>query len=313
MKNKPLKIFALVICIYFIPQCGLLPQENRNDELIYQSINYLAELQAMYFQNWVNGYISTLNTLANIMSYYENIPINERRERFDSILQAIIMAEPNIINLFTVWKPNALDGMDAQFIGRTGSTPTGQYAAAFDRTGGNIIFTTSSFVNDSMQHMTSPDSRRDNVDDPLPITLNGRNTLSIRIMVPVINPRTSEVIAIAGCLLDLSAIQNSFENILRNRAEIAAINLYSGNSTIIGSLIPSQIGMKLSSGHNFFGEHIQNAEQAVLKGMNFYCKAYSAILAVNLEIFMIPFLIGNSNATWTVMIAVSENYFRRQR
>ena len=31
-------------------------------------------------------------------------------------------------SLYSIWKPNAVDGMDSRFIGRAGSSPTGQYA-----------------------------------------------------------------------------------------------------------------------------------------------------------------------------------------
>jgi len=36
--------------------------------------------------------------------------------------------QPDFIRKFTAWKPNAIDGMDSRYIGRVGSTGSGQTA-----------------------------------------------------------------------------------------------------------------------------------------------------------------------------------------
>jgi len=48
----------------------------------------------------------------------------------------------------------------------------------------------------------------------------------------------------------------------------------------------------------------------VIKGQDFYCFSYSLILSTYMEIFMKPLQIGNSDTTWSVMIASTEGFFK---
>jgi methyl-accepting chemotaxis protein len=110
------------------------------------------------------------------MSEYENVPAIQRRDKFDSILRYTIIYEPTIINLYTVWKPNAVDGMDAQYIGRTGSGPTGQYAITYTRESGKISSRTTVDIDASMAYFDGPNPTKDRVEHPIPRKIDGKDT-----------------------------------------------------------------------------------------------------------------------------------------
>ena len=59
--------------------------------------------------------------------------------------------------MYTIWKPNAVDGMDAANIGRTGLTSTGQFAPAYSRETGRIQLRLSTDVNDGISDTRKSD------------------------------------------------------------------------------------------------------------------------------------------------------------
>jgi len=147
-------------------------------------------------------FLEVLRPMAEIMSGYEDVPVQERRDRYDNILPVALASQPAIVYIFIVWKPNAIDGMDSRFIGRLGSTSTGQYAPAFARESGTIEKRTFTDVYDSMAYINGPYSREDRV-EPTPFKVNGQDTWTLKIEAPIRNSRTGEVVGTVGGYCDI--------------------------------------------------------------------------------------------------------------
>ncbi|MDR2729734.1 MAG: hypothetical protein LBB81_02415, partial [Treponema sp.] len=198
-----------------------------------RSINFLAAHRAEYWKGREDGFIRVLRTLANVMSNYEEVPAAERRDRFDEMLKSVITAETAMYQVYTVWKPNAVDGMDSRYIGRNGSTETGQYGMTFTQENGKIESRVTGDIATSMSYLNGTDARKDRVEHPVPRNINGKDTYFVRMMVPIINPRTNEVVGGVGCLLVIDGIQPTIENTLKTREEITAMAIYSSNGFIM--------------------------------------------------------------------------------
>jgi methyl-accepting chemotaxis protein len=205
-----------------------------------------------------------------------------------------------------VWKPNALDGMDARYIGRPGSSPTGQHAILYTRETGNITAMTTTDIDGAMAYLNGPNSRKERYADPSPRKILGKDATIVRLMVPLVNSRLNEVVAGIGCILDTAPVQERVVDTIKNYNEISAMAIYSSDGTILASYVPERVGKKLLDVDNVYGEHIQAANQAVLNGKPFNCTSYSNVLKTNLELTLVPFEIGNSGAYWTVMIGTEE-------
>ena len=279
--------------------------------LSLQGINFLAGHRAEYWKGRENGYIRVLRTLANVMEDYEDIQPENRRDRFDSMLLGTLTSEPNMIAVYTVWKPNAVDGMDENYIDRTGSGPNGQYAMIYSRETGEIIGRAGVDIDDSMAYFNGPNSRKDRVEHPAPRKVNGKDTHVIRMMVPIVNHRTGEVVGGVGCLLDMAAIQPVLESTIHENEEIAMMVLYSGNGLILAHFIPERVGRMLSDVEMEFGNDLQAANRAVLEGREFGFSAFDPTLETEVELVMVPITIGDSDTTWTVMIGTAKSYIMK--
>jgi methyl-accepting chemotaxis protein len=267
----------------------------------------LAGKEAEYWKAREDGYIRMLRTLANVMTDYENIPEEERRDRFDAMIMGALANEPQLLNVYSIWKPNALDRMDSQYIGRNGSSPTGQYAYTATREFGQITSRDSTDIDNAMTYFNGAGSKRDLVEDPFPRTVGGNNMYLVRLMVPIINPRTNETVGGVGCLLNISAIQTGVEDIINDPSNpIAAMSVYSHSGFIMGNNLPERVGQMMEV-ETLFGDHTQDGQNAVQSGTEFSGSAYSPVLNANVEFVILPFAIGNSDTTWSIMVAESED------
>jgi len=147
-------------------------------------------------------FFEVLRPLAAIMSDYESVPAQERRDHYDNILQTALISQTSIVSIFTVWKPNAMDGMDSRYIGHAGSTPTGQYTPAFIKENGVIEKRTFIGYIDSMAYLNGPNSKMELV-EPMLLMENRQNVWTLRLYVPIVNPRTNETVGIVGCDCDI--------------------------------------------------------------------------------------------------------------
>ena len=120
MKIK-IKLSLIVIAIVTVVASSiailLLREASKiSMEANLRGLKYLAREQAEHWKGREDAYIRALRTLSNVMDDYELIPANQRRDRYDDMLRSALSSEPNMITIYTIWKPNALDGMDNSFI-----------------------------------------------------------------------------------------------------------------------------------------------------------------------------------------------------
>jgi len=316
MKIK-IKLSIMMIAIVVVVAGGLTLIQLRKAstismDLSVRGINYLAQQQACFWQGRENAYIKQLTGIADIMGEYEKIRPEERRDLYDNMLLAILNNNPGFARVFSIWKPNAMDGMDARYIGRPGSTPTGQYAMTLGRDTGPIEVKPNLIINEINAWMNGPNALKARVEHPTPFQNNGKDTFIVRMGVPITRTTTDEVVGHLCVLLDIAPIQPAIEKTIKDYDEISQMSIYSGNGFIMGNLRPERIGKMLPDVEALYGVYKDQANQAVLNGKPFSCKSYSNSLKTNVRIEMMPFQIGDSDNNWSVMIASTESYIMKE-
>ncbi|MCL1929188.1 MAG: methyl-accepting chemotaxis protein [Treponema sp.] len=311
LKFKLSLMMIAIVVVIVAGIAGLLLNEasDISMDLSLRSIENLAGEQAAFLKGREDSHIRALRTIANIFEDYEYMPVEIRRDQYDHMLESTLASNPSWELVYTIWKPNALDGMDTQSIGRPGSSPTGQYATTFTRASGEILHRASADIPATMTWWAGPDARKDRVDDPIPRTINGEDAYSIIIMVPVINPRTDEVVGGVGCLLMLNALQPTVLEAIDKNEEIAGMVLYSRNGMIMAhGAVPDRIGKMLIDVDTFYGSYMEEANRAVQNGEEYLCSTFSPVLATSVRVFIKPFQIGNSNQSWSVTVLLTDEY-----
>jgi methyl-accepting chemotaxis protein len=282
-------------------------------ELSKRGISYLSDVRSSYWNGRLGSIVQVLHTAADIMGNFEDIAAGDRRSQYEQLTVSIFEAQTDFVRMFNVWKPNAMDGQDARNIGRVGSTATGQFAFALSREiPGQIQRTTSQVVPDVMTYVNGPNSRKDNVAHPATMMLAGKETYVVRIMVPIINSDTNEVVGAIGCQLSIDFIQPRVEATIKNYDEVSAISMYSSNGFVLASYRPERIGKMFMDSEVQFGKYQQEAFEKLKKGEKYECYSYAPALGTNIQISLAPITIGTADTTWAVMVGSSEDHIMKE-
>jgi methyl-accepting chemotaxis protein len=315
MKIK-FKLSILIIAIVAVIVTGvimLLLQKASSIalDLSKQKTMYLARQRAQYWDGRMDSYINVLQTLSNIMNFYENLPAEERRQTYEDTMQSVFEDMPDFVRMFTVWKPNAIDGMDNKNIGRVGSTPTGQFAYALARDTGEIKPLTAVVVNEVMAQITGPDAEVVGMSDPAPFKNMGKDTYAVRIVVPILNKRLNEVVGAIGCQLDIGMIQPRLEKTIKDYDEVSIMAVYTDNGFILGHYLTERIGKQMDDVDKHYGKYLKEVETAIKKGEEYQCFSFSNTLKSNAQMAITTIPIGSSKTTWSLLVGSTEDYIMK--
>jgi len=308
-------VIAIVVAVAGTITLVLL---NQAKKVILQksldAVSFLADTQAMYWEGREQRYFEVLRTLASSMGDFDAMPVELRRDLFDGMLLSTLEDQPNFMRVSAIFKPNILDGPDSRHIGRRGSTATGQYAMTWGRDTGQIIATPNLNVVETMAHLNGPNAHKERVEDPQPFTILGKPSYVFRLGVPIIDDDKDEVVGSVTCLLSIEGVQPMVEKTIKELDGIVAMSIYTNTGFILGNLTPARIGKKLIDAETVYGNQIQDANNAVLRGEERqYPKLYSQTLKSNVSIDLMPFNVGDdTGVTWTIMLAADDDYVLKE-
>ncbi|MDR2097759.1 MAG: methyl-accepting chemotaxis protein [Spirochaetaceae bacterium] len=274
----------------------------------HQSQERLAAEQSRIIQMNYEKYLHIAYTLAHTLSDFDKTDVGRQRNRFDQIMESILRPENQLVAVFVVFMPNTIDpGMDAAFAGTTGNTETGQWANWYTRQSGEVRHLTYDDIPEIMETITGPNARKELIYDPIPQTVGGKDTYTIRLTVPVIHHKTGEVAGRVGVTIDTSYIQPVVDRIINTTKDAAAMTIYAADTTVIASFSGDHIGKPLAEAQKIlYAGNITAARDAALRGETRRFSVYSEILKKNLELILYPFTIGETGAHWSLMLATEK-------
>ncbi|MDR0314177.1 MAG: methyl-accepting chemotaxis protein, partial [Treponema sp.] len=311
MKLK-FKLSIMVIGIMVVVVTGisillLTRASNSALDLSVKNLRSMAKEQSTYWTGREEPFIRVLRNLATIMGDYEDISPGTRRDRFDNLLQETMASETSVVSVFTVWRPNAIDGMDSAYIGRTGSTPTGQYAMSYTRVAGNIAAETTSDVERSISRINGTNARRDRFDNPIPLTIQGQDFLIVVMALPIINPRTNEIVGAVGFYLNIAGLYTVITQTVSASPDIDVMIVFSTDGTILGHVRQDWIGQPMGTGNTPFGDQLEAAKQAVQNKGEIRGRSFAPALNDIAEFVLLPIAIGNSENGWAIAVVAKES------
>ncbi|GBU27397.1 methyl-accepting chemotaxis protein [Treponema sp. R8-4-B8] len=315
MKIK-IKLSIMMIAIVLVVAGGiaiieLVKSSNITMNLAKQKTMYLARQRAQYWDGRIGGYIEVLQTLSYVMNFYENIDVNTRRQTYEDTLQSVFEDMPDFVRLTTIWKPNAIDGNDARYIGREGSTATGQFAFTLTRETGEIKVMASSVVQETMAWITGPNAKLVAMSDPSPFKNQGKDTFAVRITCPILNKRINDVVGAVICQLDIAMIQPRIEQTIKDYDEVTSIVIYSDNGFIMANYLPEFIGKKIDE-ETQYGKYLNEVKEAIKNAKEWQGMAYDPELKSNMVMAVANIPIGVSPTTWSVMVGSTQSYILRE-
>ncbi|MDR3167087.1 MAG: methyl-accepting chemotaxis protein, partial [Treponema sp.] len=292
-----LSLIVIVILLVVVASLSLILLNRARDmqlQTMKKSNQNLAKSVALDLAARYQVYLTTVRNMAAIMSEYESVEPAIRRTRFNANMLALVEDNERIVQIYTVWKPNAIDNMDAFFAGQPGNSPSGQYVAMYSKASGKTEFT----IYEDYERITGDLSDIPRIGDPSPRVVAGQQTYTCNMRVPVFNSK-QEMVANVGLTVNLAYCQPVIQALLQNslRQEISAAAAYTNNGTIIANYDPAQIGRDIrATDSSLYREHTDAVAEAIKTGTIYELDEYAASLKTNLEMVVYPFYIAENTA-----------------
>ncbi|MDR2534580.1 MAG: methyl-accepting chemotaxis protein [Treponema sp.] len=261
-------------------------------EAAEENMKNLAGSTAKDIRSRYQTYMDVARTLAQIMNSYESVDLQLRRLRYNETMAGVLESNPNFVGIYTVWKPNALDNLDAEYSTSditTGTDRSGQFISHYVRDGTKIVLKPYRNYQEVLNNL----SQEDFISNPSPAVINGQSTFVITVRVPI--TASKGIVGIVGIEVDIAGLQPIVENIKPYNTGYAAV--YANDGTIAAHPLGKR-GLRFqenavdelgTSGVTAVQNSISNVEVTLVKNEDLVLVSY-------------PFTMGNGKTAWTVVI-----------
>ncbi|MDR0389686.1 MAG: methyl-accepting chemotaxis protein, partial [Spirochaetaceae bacterium] len=273
--------------------------------LVFSESNHLAEKEAAEISVWMESNFSIARSLAQVMEGFEEIEVSQRRSSYNTLLRQLIIENPELASIWTIWEPNALDGMDAVYANTEGTDASGRFIPTWSRTDGGAEVQYSQGYDDPEAEFYVPAMRTGNetVTEPFFYTIGGADVLIASLVVPI--KKNGQSIGVAGVDVAISNIQEMISDIRPYEGSIAAS--FSNAGMVVAHFDTSRLGKPMAETEaDMAGPYLDNLVGAVKAGVeyDFENTVYTGGKRQEYGVLTVPYAVGHSTTPWALAMAV---------
>ncbi|MCK5822836.1 MAG: PAS domain S-box protein, partial [Bacteroidales bacterium] len=251
----------------------------------------------------LDSYMESTKVLQQIFNNFEDIPMQERRATFSTMMKRVLKENNKYISVWTIWEPNTIDTLDSQYINALESTFIGNYSPTFYKDKGQIKTQTSTeqelFQGD---YYTIPKSTgKETIMEPYRYSYTGKKNdevLETNTIIPIM--KNDNFIGVVGIDVPLDNFQQLVDSIKPIEGSYAF--LISNNGAFITHPYKNLVGKTFKDFAPFTQKRFHVLEK-IKKGEKF------SLITVDKEILLSyitfhPIKIGNTITPWSFAIVV---------
>jgi len=313
MKRLSLKIkFSLImvtLSLFCVGTVGLIILFKARDSIGNLSMQYAknaSEASASRIGKYLEPYWFTIETIGQVMERYEELLPERRRYFFNSVLEALVKGNPDILAAWCNWEPNVLEGNDSKYIGTPGTIPSGRFTPYWFRTKSSVNVGTLEVYDrpeDDVYYNLVKNSGRTTLFDPYIYMVDGERTLITSLAVPIFSKKGT-ILGIVGIDIHIEEIQKIT---LANKPYGDALTaVFSNDGTIAAHFDPSRIGKKLlEEERDMLGSYLDDYWKALKEGRPYSFVRHVPAINSDMTFFFTPIRIDESTTPWSFAVAVS--------
>jgi methyl-accepting chemotaxis protein len=288
-----------VIGIGILAVVALVLSRAQIDRLAHEGAVSIAADNSEKVSRYLENYMNAARTLAEVMSQYETMDVADRRHFFSMMLQGYVEAHPDVIDVFSVWEPNALDGMDGRYANAPGMDSTGRFASGWSLgpDGKPQVETLPPGLDQEDYWLIPMLTGKEVITEPISYTVGGKSFFVPSMVAPIKNSM-GKTVGIVGIDIELTGVQSLVTNLKPFGNGVAAV--FSSGGNIIAHFDPVRNGKNMRDTEgDVVGDRLNDWINAVATGtpMNF--------IAGGMMIYLSPFTVGNSEKPWSLAIGAS--------
>jgi methyl-accepting chemotaxis protein len=272
--------------------------------LINNEITNLAKENALEIKVWLEVYLDTVRAIGQIMSNYEEINQMNRRHFFNTMIRTMVDANPEIFAASSVWEPNALDGLDAEFADTPGSDHTGRFVPNWFRSPTGISvkpLTDYNTPGEGDYYLIPKRTGNETLVDPYEYEADGRKGLMTTLVMPIKNK--GRFVGIIDVDIEMSIIQRQVERIKPYEGTIAMV--YSNEGMVSGHFDPSRVGKPMAETEkSLAGPYLNDLREAIRQGKAFSFTNYVPLTGETMFFISVPIVVGNTTTPWALMLGI---------
>ncbi len=223
----------------------------------------------------------------------------EDRGLYNSVLKQLLAANDGFAAAWTCWEPDALDGKDKEFAGRSGYDDTGRFVPMWYRDGteavelGLLPDYARSGANDI--YVKPLRSGSIHVSEPFMAALGAARREVVSVSLPI--RYNGETVGVAGVFLPTSALQELIEGIHPYGTGYAA--LYSESGLCVAHASPANVGRTIAR-----DGALAAARENLLAGATHGATLHDAELGALVHRVFAPIDTGRPEAPWALAITL---------
>jgi methyl-accepting chemotaxis protein len=271
-------------------------------EMAGQNAGNITEVTAKEVKAFLEVPLDEIRSLVDLMTVIDEIASPEaRRDQINFMLHTMVSKNPEFVGVWTVYEPNALDGLDAAFVNTPGSDETGRFISYWTNNNGVIALSALDGYANAEYYTVPMRTGKEYLVEPYYENVGGRQTLITSVTVPII--QNGKTIGVAGVDLELTEIQSMIINIKPFGDGYAAI--YSSGGLIVSHPDAARLGHKIEeSAGMLFGNRISALMRSLRDGTVFHETLDSQEHNAKMIVVTRPFTIGNDEDAWMAVTVV---------
>ncbi|MDR0721221.1 MAG: methyl-accepting chemotaxis protein [Treponema sp.] len=274
--------------------------------LIDHEITNLAREHAMSIKAWLELYMDATRTVGQIMTTYEALEPAARRPFFNLILRSLAEENPEIIASGSCWEPNALDGLDAEFVNTPGTDHTGRFIPYWVRNGSTIHLKAQLGYDkpgEGSFYLIPKQTGKETIIEPYTYMINGKEVLMTTLVMPI--NQGGRFVGMANIDIDVGIIQKRVEKIKPYEGAVAMV--YSHGGLVSGHFDSQRIGkLMANTEQDVAGPYLNDLMKAIQGGAQFTFTNHVSNLNETMFFVCVPFIIGNSSTPWSLMLGIPQ-------
>ena len=223
-------------------------------------------------------------------------PISLTRDQVNGMLAQVLEDNPNFLGTYTLWEPNAFDGLDAEYVNALAHDETGRFIPYWVRGDEGEIFVEALLEYETEGigdwYLLPRETKQEQVLDPFLYPIQGVDVLLTSLVTPIVVDE--QFYGIAGVDLKIGSLQQLTEDadIFNGTGRMVLI---STNGTLAGATgHPELVGQSVTELSENYIDDLDNIQQGEA-----FTKQYGDDLAV-----FVPIVFGNAETPWSVNILI---------